>query len=76
MTRMNLPLCQKIAIECLAVSSKPSRFYWIGKDRKLKCEWMDPENGVFRILGVSGFIDMRHLTFLKNEFSHCEIINE
>jgi len=37
---------------------------------------MDPENGIFRILGVSGFIDMRHLTFLKNEFTQCEIINE
>jgi len=76
MTRVNLPLCQKIAIKCLDVSSKPTRFYWIGKDRKVRCEWIDPVDGFFKILGTAGFLDMNRLTFLKDKFTHCEIIND
>jgi hypothetical protein len=71
---MDLQICREIAIEHLKKNGKYLKFLWIGPKRKLRCQWLDPENGVFRILGTPGFIDMRCKELkIVTEMEYCEI---
>ncbi len=78
---MTLDACRQIAIKELSVSDVPIRFRLIGKgkdgkEKWLKCEWIDPENGVFKIMGIPGFIDMRMPSATTTQYKYCEIIYE
>jgi hypothetical protein len=64
-----------LALEYLEKGGKDQlKFIWIGPKRKLRCQWLDPENGVFVILGIPGFIDMRMKeSKIIPEMKYCEI---
>lgn len=71
---MYLDQCRKIATEKFLSGQKELFFDLMNKDKVLHCYWIDPENGIFGVVAIPGFIDMREMGKFFKSFKRCELI--
>ena len=72
---MTLESCRQEALKANHVERPFLKFYALRKGfKKVVCEWMDPENSIFVISGVPGFIDARRNTLFVKSIISCEIV--
>lgn len=73
---MTLDQCRKIAIRNHRPGKDPMFFDLIGKEKTMRCFWIDAENGIFGIWGMPGFIDSRDMQGYMKTFKRCEIVKQ